>query len=397
MRDLSDLIWLRNNIESFELTSYGFTGVVKITGQSDIDNLKNLSNSGIRELYDYDNNKYVDTEKLKNDSCLKINFDLSEYNNYYENFDEFLEDNLYKLKNSDFYIHDLSYRNYKGKRIDIIDNYMKILDIIGFLKDLSSYDKISKGKLELYFHKPDQICSLVVNYNSIDCNELKILNDINDIRLHVLQNPDKETRIKFFTIEMIQVLSSEGFIFKKLLTKWDNIANSYKNTFSIYLSEFSFEKIKTSSQQYFQELTDRIYSTIHKFTGYILAIPVAYILIIRFFDFEKTNSLFRDTLLLVIGILYFIVIWFVFLNNLNRAFETIILDINRFIDRIKGQDNLKSITESLEEQKDSVIPKQKNKIIIIKTITLIILLMMIVTYGYLYYPKLLEILNKIKN
>ena len=274
-----------------------------------------------------------------------------------------------------------------------VNNFLFLQEIISFLLNLSTYDKTTRGLLELFFHKPDKICSIIIDYNIEDIKNLKINNSILELAGHVFEKSDQETRRKLFSNEMINLLSTDGFSFNNVLKNWDSIDNSYRSSFQIYLSEFSFEKIKTSSQEYFHELTDRIYSTIHKFSAYILAIPVAYILILRFFDFDG-KSFVKDSFLLTIGLLYFIIIWSVLLNNLSKAFETIEKDIDKFLNRIKGEENLTEITKSLSDQKKKLIPSQKRKIRIVRAISVLILLMISGAYIYIYYNFLENLILK---
>src|SRR5699024_3240172 len=120
---------------------------------------------------------------------------------------------------------------------------------------------------------------------------------------------------------------------------------------------------------------------------YILAIPVAYVLIIRFYDFDG-QTLLKDTILMFIGILYFIVIWWVLLSNLDNAFENIIRDIERFLNRFQSENILSEIRKDLKQKKVKVIPKQKNKIRIVKAVSISILAISIGTYLCIYWNEI---------
>ncbi|MEP2056804.1 MAG: hypothetical protein ABJJ05_03300 [Maribacter litoralis] len=391
--DIKHFISFRKKLQDFETTSFGFKGLFILKDSTDKELIRKFSDSQIREIYYQENQNTADHKNLIIGEKVIVLIDLSKFDYYYEDFKEFLGSNKYGLKNEDFYIFDLDYHHNLSEENRKITNFLKIQSIISFLKKLSTYEKETKGLLELFFNKPDKICSIIFDYDEKEIINLSLIKSITNLNQHVFETSDKETRIRLFTNEMMNILSSKDFQFKTVLENWDLINSSYRNSFQIYLSEFSFEKIKTSSQEYFHELTDRIYSTINKFSAYILAIPVAYILILRFFDFDGENFA-KDSFLAVIGLLYFIVIWFVLLNNLSKAFEAIENDISNFIKRIRNEENLAEITESLENQKTKLIPNQKRKIILVRIVSIIILIMTIGAYLMIYLDKICVLLSE---
>ncbi|WP_179354709.1 hypothetical protein [Winogradskyella vidalii] len=391
--ELEKFILFRKKIQDFEITPYGFKGLYILENETDVNLISLFEDIQIREIFYPHNNSTANQKKLNVGDKVKILIDLSKFQNYFEKFEDFLKSNKYKLNFDKFYIYELDYHHEVSPVNKQINNFLLLQELINFLKKLSTYEKTTKGILELYFHKPDKICSILIDYDIESIKKLKINKSISELSEHVFEKSDQETRIKLFSNEMINLLSVNDFSFDSVLNNWESIDNSYRSSFQIYLSEFSFEKIKTSSQEYFHELTDRIYSTIHKFSGYILAIPVAYLLILRFFDFKGEN-LTKDSFLLAIGLLYFIIIWFVLLNNLSNAFETIEKDIDKFLNRIKGEENLVEITENLADQKKKLIPSQKKKIKIVRIISVLIFLMILCAYLIIYLENLKELIIK---
>jgi len=383
--ELSDFISFREKITDYEKTSFGLRCNFFIEDTLDIELLKKFGNGQIREAVNPDNSE-ADIDQLKTGDKIKLSIDLHDFSNYYETFEDFLYTNKYTIPESRYFIFDINYDSKKEKPTKV-KNYHRVIKIVTFLKVISVYQKTSNSKLELLFSQPDKILTISIDYGIDDIDNLKISDNISQTISEVLSAPNKETKIRLFTNELINQLSDNDEKFSKLLKDWDSIVNYYLKSFKIFTSEFSFEKIKTSSQEYFQDLTDRIYSTIHKFSGYILAIPVAYVLIIRFYDFDG-QTLLKDTILMFIGILYFIVIWWVLLSNLDNAFENIIRDIERFLNRIQSENSLSEIRKDLEQKKVKVIPKQKNKIRIVKAVSISILAISIGTYLCIYWNEI---------
>ena len=389
---LNHIAKIRNQIFNDKITSFGFEGDFHVKTESELKLLNDIPKETFRELYHTCNRKTVELDELRISDKIHVAIDTSSVNGYYESLEDFINANKYDLPKIDFYICELDYIDSSDQKNEIIENYKKIVSIIGFLEKVATHNQTTRGIKNMVFQKPDKICSIRIDYPSEFLKKTKLNESITDIDSHVLSNSDKETRIKLFSEELINILNQTTGDFLSIVNNWSKITSSYKSSFSLYLSEFSFQKVKASSQEYFHDLTDRIYSTIHKFSTYILAIPIAYIFILRFFDFSG-DSFSKDAFLLSIGILYFLVIWFVLLNNLSKAFETIEKDINRFLERIENEDSLKEIIDNLKNQKNSLIPNQKSRILIVRIITLIILTLTISAFIYIHYEYLTEIIK----
>jgi|SRR5690554_4926987 len=389
---LNNVAKFRNQIFNDKITSFGFEGDFYVKTESELELLNEIPKELFRELYLTNNGKTIDLKKVKISEKIHVAIDTSRVDGYYENLEEFINVNKYNVPKNDFYIREIDYINSNDQKNDIIENHKKVINIIGFLVEVATHSQTSRGIKSLVFQKPDKICTIKIDYTPEFLKEKELTDNFEDINLHVLSNSDKETRIKLFNEELINILNQTTGEFTSIVNNWNNIITSYKSSFALYLSEFSFQKVKSSSQEYFHDLTDRIFSTIHKFSTYILAIPIAYIFILRFFDFSG-DSLSKDSFLLAIGILYFLVIWFVLLNNLTRAFETIENDINRFLERIKNEDSLKEIIDNLNTQKSSLIPNQRNRILVVKIITIVILMLTIFAFVYIHYDYLTEIIK----
>ncbi|PZD76409.1 hypothetical protein [Mesonia sp. K7] len=390
---LKDFISFRGQVIDFEKTPYGFSCLFNVCTKQEKELLGKFQDSEIREAFHQQSQDTADLKSIEIGDSIVIKIDLSKFPNYFESFDDFIAYNRYLLKHQDFYVFDLDYHHSISDEIDKISSFLELQELITFLRELSTYENESNGFLELIFNKPDKICSIRVEYSVTDIENFETNSSIAELKEHVFEKSDQEARRKLFINEMINLISIEKISFSNLLKNWNTIVKSYRSSFQIYLSEFSFEKIKTSSQEYFHELTDRIYSTINKFSTYILAIPVAYLLILRFFDFEGKNFA-KDTFLLVVGILYFVVIWFVLLNNLSKAFTAIENDISKFLGRIKNEEHLNEITVSLNTQKSKLIPSQKRKIGLVRIISFIILSITIGAYIFIHYEHILNYLSK---
>lgn len=380
---LNTLILLRQRLLDVEIEAFGLKGRIPSVTHSDIELIKDLKDN-FKELY-FDNNNNVDLSTIEVGSSVNILLDLGNENKYYETSDNFIKLNQEKLISNEFYIHDLEYTHPSDTQPELIKKITGIHELIQFLEEISSMKVPSEGLKQLLFKKDNNIYPITLQFEIRDIKEkFRSSYDISSISKLVLSDIDSDVRKSLFVNEMINHLTPNNLTLDSLFLKWDIITEDFEKSFQFYLSGFSFNKIKASSEDYFNELTDRIYSLISKFSGYIFAIPVAYILILRFLEFDGSEFQ-KDTFLILVSVLYFIIIWWVLLNNLKSAFKTIENDIEKLQLKIKNEPSLEEIYNELQNRKVKVIPNQKNKINLVKAITVIILVLVLVAYFSIHF------------
>ena len=383
-----NIINLRKDLSCHEVTSYGFKGKLEAVTNDQINYLVNIDKSYFREIFYSESNLDVDLSKVEEGQDISIALNLGELSWYYETFQDLVKSHKLELPNY-YYIHDFPFQSGNKNVPDELNKLKLIHSIIDLLTLVCYFKKSDASGLELLFNDVNDLCSVKIEYDSTVISSIGINTSLETIENHIADTSDKEARKRIFAGEITKILKTTGVSFSNLIAKWDLIHESYFKSYELYLSGFSFEKIKTSSQEYFHELTDRIYSTINKFSTYILAIPFAYIFILRFFDFAG-NSFVKDTFLLIAGLFYFVIVWFVLLSNLIKAFKVIENDITQFQERISNESSLNLIRDSLETQKKKIIPNQRNKIRLVQATSIVILILTFSAYIYIHHDKFLN-------
>ncbi len=389
---LKNIVALRKKLQDVEVVSYGFKGKLNKLTRHDCEILLKVWGY-TDEQFEEKNNKFINKGDLFNFIGKNIIIDiLTAELNYYETFEDFVSGNKNKCKaESKYYIHDIDYLEGESEEPDLIKFYKSNLKLQSLLLTICDYQKSIGGELELFFYKSENALILKLNYRGID---LKLIQEgaIKDLLKQFKEKPDSQERKQIFKNELISVLNKEGGTYSDLLNSWDVIVNNYSKSFDLYLSEFSFEKISTSSTKYFQDLNDKIHQTIAKVSGYIYAIPVAYVFLIKYFDFEG-ESFLPDFLILILGILFFLLIWNVAFKNISESFGAITDDIDRFKTKIESNEALADILYELNNLKGTKLKKQKNKLLFVKILSIIILLMLVFAFVYNYRALLQEIIN----
>ena len=231
----------------------------------------------------------------------------------------------------DFYIDDIDYREVKTDNNCII-LYKNNLKIIDFLKEIANNIKKSGNNLELFFYRTGVGVDLKIDY---DIESLKKIDFVipDDFKTQILDSFNGKDKKELFINELINFIESNNCSYVNLIENWNTLLSNYTKSYSLFIAGFSFEKIKTSSNEHFQKLVDRIYESIGKVSSYIFGIPIGYILLINNFDFSGEQC-FKNTSLLFLGIIFLILIWFVLFKNIDESIKSIEIDIDDFLGKI---------------------------------------------------------------
>lgn len=384
---LQNIVELRKNLSNVSIESFGFKGFLASINDDVKIILEQIQ--PLRGCYYTLDNKDVIFDNIESGKEVCIIIDLGAVPNYYNSFPDFIRSNKNKLEHSEFYIQEIDYFHGKSPANNLVENYIINISIIEFLSSISDYKKPVADSLELFFYKAEQGAAFKIEYSeeSLQTDLSGLVSGISELRSDCTIPTDSKVRKQLFINELINLLNQKGNTYQTLLDNWETLIDNYKKSFSLYLSGFSFEKVRTASIEYFHELTDRIHSTILKYSTYIFAIPVAYILLIRFLDFSGENWI-KDTFLLAFGILFFVLIWYVSFKSISEAIAAIEKDILSFKDKIGEDDSLQNIRLELDEQYKKVIPRQKRKLCLVKVLTILILVSLVTAYSLIHFKKL---------
>jgi len=391
---LQNIISLRNKFSNVHIKTFGFEGEIDSISKEDIEELLQVKDH-LREFYYIEDEMDSDLIDLEVGRALKVIIDLSQVPNYYNTVTDFLNSNKIRLKHDEFYIHEIKYHEGYSQKNNFIENYKVNTTLINFLSQISNYDKPAAGELELFFYNSDISKALKIDYskNTLDKITPEYLDVVKELIENFQNRTDSKERKQLFINELINLLDKQGNIYPVIIDNWTDLITNYKNSFSLYLSGFSFEKVKTASIEYFHELTDRIHSTLLNYSVQVFAIPIAYVLLIRFFDFSGDNIL-KDSFLVILGIIFYLLIRQILFSNINDAILAIKTDIESFQKKIEADTNLKSIKDELDDHYNKTIPKLEKKLRSVKIITCSILLTLMIAYCVIHYPKLKMIISK---
>ena len=306
-------------------------------------------------------------------------------NCYFETVNDFLNGNKFKLKSELFYIAENDYYSEESAVVnEIVNNYNKNIELIDFLNSLSHTHHLIGNQLKYYFYRiSNSIVEIDIKYSVQDLDFFSELEGFQELKKEFLDPISHKDKKELFVNELVNFIECNSSDYLTIVKNWKTILNSYNKSYKLYLAGFSFEKIKTSSNEHFQKLLDRIYDSISKVSGYIFGIPIGFILLLNYFDYSGL-LIFKNVIILILSILFFVLIWYILLKNIKESIDAIEEDIDEFINLISTVIVLKPIKEKLESLKKVSIKKQRNKLQIVKGITITIFALTVIVFSYIF-------------
>ncbi|MBU0942111.1 MAG: hypothetical protein KKD36_11850 [Bacteroidetes bacterium] len=386
---LNSVVQVKRLIDLKEADSFSITGFIVIN-IANIKHIELMFENNIIEVLSVgepDDIKNIFKEDINNfiDKQVHLEIRTGVVNCYFETINDFLNGNRFKLKNELFYIAENDYYS-KVTIIDneLVNNYNKNIELIDFLNSLSHSQHQIGNQLKYYFYRiSNSIVEIDIKYSVNDLMFFSDLEGLKELKKEFSDAISHKDKRELFINELVNFIESNSSDYLTIVKNWKTILNSYNKSYKLYLAGFSFEKIKASSNEHFQKLLERIYDSISKVSGYIFGIPIGFILLLNYFDY--TGSLiFKNIVILLLSILFFVLIWFILLRNIKESIEAIETDINDFIKLINTVPVLNPIKEKLESLKNDSIEKQRNKLLIVKGVTISIFALTVIVFIYIF-------------
>ena len=386
---LNSVIQVKRLIDLKESDSISMTGILVLT-KANIQYIELMYENNIVDVISVEepgNIKNIFKEDINSFISQKVQLEIRTggISCYFETVNDFLNGNKFKLKNELFYIAENDYYS-EELTIDneLVNNYNKNIELIDFLNSLSHTQHQVGNQLKYYFYRiSNSIVEIDIKYSVQDLDFFSELEDFQALKNEFSDHISHKDKKELFINELVNFIENNSSNYITIVKNWKNILNSYGKSYKLYLAGFSFEKIKTSSNEHFQKLLDRIYDSISKVSGYIFGIPIGFILLLNYFDYTGL-LIFKNIVILILSVLFFVLIWHILLKNIKESIDVIEEDIEGFITLISTVAVLNPIKEKLENLKRDSIKKQRSKLQIVKGITIIIFALTVIVFSYIF-------------
>jgi hypothetical protein len=385
MNKLDCAVSLTNRLINYSKNGSYIYGTIENLLENDLPYLEILINLSLVEISNPIDKSSVDFHSINTflTKDVFIEFKVGNISTYYDTLYDFITKNKFKLRQTDYFIKELNYRASRNIKInDFIIKYKTNLELIDFLKDICDYDKSLGNVLKLFFYRTSNGVELDIEYTLEDIKKIKFNIDENFI-LNFKVALKGSDRKQLFINELINFLDKNGNSYQKLLEGWDILISNYEISYALFLEGFSFDKIKNSSTEYFQNIVDRIYDSIAKASNYIFGVPIGFIFLLNNFDFSGI-SIFKNTNILILGIIFYTMIRVILFENIKQSIEAIEDELEKFLKKIENYTELNEIHEQLINFKNIDLKRQYSKIHLVKVLTTIIFIIFCLTYLYVF-------------
>ena len=386
MNQLNSTILIRKALEIRNVDSISSDGFLNVNNDN-IEHIKSLFGFDLIEVMDFDKVNSILINEIDNYLNQSVYLELRTGNVscYFETFDDFIRGNKFKPLNKDFYIAELDYSSVDKIDNELIKLYDVNIQLIDFLTSISNSDIKIGDKLKLIIYRnASSLLEININYNIDNLHLFSKIENLDEIKKELLDKIKGSDKKELFLNELVNFVSNGKDNYIEIVENWDKIFELYKKSLSLYIAGFSFDKIKTSSNEHFQKLVEKIYESIGKASNYIFGIPIGFILLLNYFDYSGV-SIFKNIIILSLSLLFFLLIWFILLNNIKESIEAIEEDIDDFISKIQGVKGLESIEEKLLNLKETKLKKQRNKLLIVRIITTVIFILTFFVFLYIFF------------
>lgn len=302
------LIKLFNDANPIKSTDSLYSFQFKIENHEDFSNLVILNPSNIRE-----NGVNIFEDDLKIGGA--YDFDLAwtrlRKHGFYITCEDFINNNKKETKEQ-FYIKEIDSK--KNESNFFVKNYLDVIEIIFFLNNLSDI----KDEENIIFSE-NKYLKLSIYYNENILKRHEFLYPCNFINEFLEDYNKSSSEIKtIFKNELIDFLkeknNNDKFVF--LIENFEDYYKRSKTSYEYYLTNFSFNKIKTELDNAVLDFSKNICSVINDSQNRLIAIPAAILLTALSLNLLETFD-FKNFVILISAIIFSFLLHLFILNQFS--------------------------------------------------------------------------------
>lgn len=237
----------------------------------------------------------------------------------------------------------LAAENYRHNEIDektptLVKHYLVASKLAKELLKLSDYSAPEIPKA-VFLHGEKLELSLAYNLNDLS-HPLNIEPFVSEFINAEIHKDQKITIVKSVLIEMLRNSEIDRFSISELIKRFPEFIDRINSNYQLYVSEFSFEKIKIQIEHEKFEFTTKLNSVFSGIQNQLLAIPVALVLIGG--QMQKSEELTLKNLSIWLGSIVFALLMSLLIRNQKSTLNAIKLEVDSQWSNIKDKHRLVS-------------------------------------------------------
>lgn len=271
----------------------------------------------------------------------------------------------------EFYIADLDYLYSPTdvSRPAAIQAYLDTVLVVGALSKLAEHGTEPTSTKLIFFHK--EKIELHINY---DADKIKKIQGLQEFIAHYVTDEihaeQKKTIIKSVLLELSKEFEGRTLDIGLLNEKFEEFKRRVSSGYQLYVSEFSFQKIKAEIEKSKFEFITRINKVFSDIQSQLLTVPAA--LIIAGSQFESSDQIILKNFLILSGVLVFTIFMLLLIMNQRNTLQSIYSEIDKEWELIKKKHN--AIKEQFDTQYRVLESRYKHQYVLLEVVALIVVL-----------------------
>jgi hypothetical protein len=254
----------------------------------------------------------------------------------------------------------LLYPDEEGMTPPAVEHFLDTLRLVGLLEQVSDKSH-RKGDQKEFFFKLRRGLSLQIVYTARDLVALEEPDSRED--------PDSPGRLDkieellgsdvhrnqihdIFKSAVMKTLDGTHERFVDLLQRFGQLYRRFEENYLLFISEFSFEKIREQAEEHRLKYTDKLNGVFTGIQNRLLAIPVALVIVAGQIKGEEGASL--GNIMILIGAIVFAGLMWLLISNQQHTLEALKGEIDRENKKLGAhkeiQEKLKDIYDDLEQR-----------------------------------------------
>lgn len=219
-----------------------------------------------------------------------------------------------------------------------VTRYRKVLQLVKLLREGAAY--LDKDRDELVFIKSGKyIIPIEYTPGELAVADVDAIDKITGL-FSADDDAHKEQKLAVLTTAVLSLLEgvTVGRRFRKLLIDLPELSNKFADGYKIYLSNFSYDKVRDELQAWKVDYTAKIHKVFGEIQNQLLGIPIATVVVATQLKLAGQNdkAIFLANVAVVIGCWIFSALFLLLCRNQAKTLEVLEMEIDRQEEKMKA-------------------------------------------------------------
>lgn len=264
----------------------------------------------------------------------KLEFSLPAH--YYLSIDALLQAHGRRVQPpDDFYLEDLDYRHSIKSSVlpEVVAYYLQATRLFKVLSLAADDERRLAGAVTLVFLNQQKL-EITADYTAEHLKDLPALDEFEQEYAHSLTH--KQQKATIFRDALFSLFSREKKIpLSSVLMRFTELIEHVERSYQLYVSEFSFHKVKADVEKEKLELTVKLNKVFSDIQNQLLAVPAALVLVGG--QMEATHIWSIKNLLVWSGAFVFAVLMNLLIRNQRHSLNAVKVEIDQQWELIEGR------------------------------------------------------------